>query len=97
MGIRRRNRFDPGTLGSPEEIQTPRLGEAIKFLRENANLKQHQVADKSEIHLTEISRMENGWGNPTYETMQRLAKGLGIPCSHIFIMEEILAGRVKAE
>jgi len=60
-------------------------------------MSQSEVADKSGIEASEISRLENGLGNPTYKQMKRLAKGLDIPCSHILTMEEILAGGAEAK
>jgi transcriptional regulator with XRE-family HTH domain len=74
--------------------KTPRrcLGKAIRFLRETKRLSQRELAGTSGIDATEISRLEKGKSNPTHETLQRLAKGLGVPCSQIFTLEEIFAG-----
>jgi len=74
--------------------KTPRLclGKAIRFLRETRKLSQRDLAGSSGIDATEISRLEKGKSNPTHETLQRLAKGLGVPCSQIFTLEEIFAG-----
>lgn len=67
------------------------LGKAVRFLRETKDMTQRELADKSKIDATEISRLEKGKSNPTHETLKRLAKGLGVPCSQIFTLEEIFA------
>jgi transcriptional regulator with XRE-family HTH domain len=74
--------------------KTPRhcLGKAVRFLRETKKLSQRELAGSSGIDATEISRLEKGKSNPTHETLQRLAKGLDVPCSQIFTLEEIFAG-----
>jgi transcriptional regulator with XRE-family HTH domain len=77
---------------SAEPTNIP-LGEALQFLRQSAKLKQHQVAEKSGVHFTEVSRLEGGRGNPTHLTLQRLAKGLEVPPSYIFMLEDIFERR----
>ncbi|MGN6202620.1 MAG: helix-turn-helix domain-containing protein [Solirubrobacterales bacterium] len=74
--------------------KTPRecLGKAVRFLRETKKMNQRDLAMASGIDATEISRLEKGKTNPTHETLQRLATGLGVPCSQIFTLEEIFAG-----
>jgi len=54
-------------------------------------MSQRELAGASGIDATEISRLEKGKTNPTHETLKRLAKGLGVPCSQIFTLEEIFA------
>jgi transcriptional regulator with XRE-family HTH domain len=78
-----------GTLCPPLDPLYPSLGKAIRFLRKSAGLTQEELADRSGIHTTEISRLERGWRNPSYETLKRLAEGLDHPCSRIFALEEI--------
>ena len=67
------------------------LGKAVRFLRETNNMNQRELAGKSGIDATEISRLEKGKSNPTHETLHRLANGLGVPCSQIFTLEEVFA------
>ena len=67
------------------------LGKAVRFLRETKGLSQRELEAGSGIDATEISRLEKGKSNPTHETLQRLAKGLGVPCSQIFTLEEVFA------
>jgi DNA-binding XRE family transcriptional regulator len=85
----------PNSMGRTvsSALQTRRffLGKAVRFLRETRNLSQRELAGESGIDATEISRLEKGKSNPTHETLQRLAKGLGVPCSQIFTLEEVFA------
>jgi transcriptional regulator with XRE-family HTH domain len=67
------------------------LGKAVRFLRETKGLSQRELEARSGIDATEISRLEKGKSNPTHETLQRLARGLGVPCSQIFTLEEVFA------
>ena len=46
--------------------------------RQRANFTQKQLAEKTGIHQAEISKIERGIGNPSIQTLQRLADGLGI-------------------
>jgi DNA-binding XRE family transcriptional regulator len=79
------------TLSSGLKTRRSFLGEAVRFLRETKDLNQRELAMKSGIDATEISRLEKGKSNPTHETLHRLANGLGVPCSQIFTVEEIFA------
>lgn len=46
--------------------------------REEQNLSQRQLADKTGITQADISKIETGEANPTLETIKRLAAGLGM-------------------
>ena len=45
--------------------------------RKEAGMTQQQLAEKSGVHQVNRSRIENGTGNPSVETLQKLAKGMG--------------------
>ena len=45
--------------------------------RKEAGMTQQQLAEKSGVHQVNISRIENGTGNPSVETLQKLEKGMG--------------------
>ena len=81
------------TLSSPIEIPTPGFGEAIRFLRNNAELSQEQVAEKSKLYATHISDLEQGRGNPTHKTTLSLAKALKVPPAYILTLEDIFEKR----
>ena len=46
--------------------------------RAEQNLTQKQLAEVTGIALADISRLENGTGNPSLHTLKRLAEGLGM-------------------
>lgn len=50
---------------------------AIIDARVKQNLTQAQLAEKTGIRQSNISRIENGNCSPTVETLQQLAKGMG--------------------
>jgi transcriptional regulator with XRE-family HTH domain len=61
--------------------RTPRLGslgKAIERSREEAGLSQEELSARSGVHPTHVSGLERGARNPTYETLVRVAEGLGI-------------------
>lgn len=50
---------------------------AIIDARSSLGLTQQQVAERTGIAQTEISKLENGTRNPSIKLLQRLAAGLG--------------------
>lgn len=46
--------------------------------RERGNITQKELAEKTGIAQGDISRIENGKGNPSLKTLQKLADGLGM-------------------
>lgn len=69
---------DPAFVEAYEGVQ-PELAvmRAISEARAAQNLTQEQVAERTGIAQTEISRLENGTRNPSIRLLQRLAEGLG--------------------
>lgn len=53
------------------------LVRAIVEARESQGLTQEQLATASGINRADISRLENGSGNPSLRTLKKLATGLG--------------------
>ena len=45
--------------------------------REEANMTQKELAEKTGIAQGDISKLENGSSNPSIRTLQRIAEGLG--------------------
>ena len=52
--------------------------------REEQNLSQRQLADRTGVTQSDISKIESGEANPTLETLKKLAKGLGMNLSISF-------------
>ena len=50
----------------------------VRRVRLAKKLSQSQVAERSGIHVTEVSRIERGLRDPRLSTVVRLARALGI-------------------
>jgi transcriptional regulator with XRE-family HTH domain len=68
----------------------PVIGEILTTLRHRLERTQEELSEATGIHVTEISRLENGWRNPPWETMKTLARGLEVPCWHMVALAETL-------
>ena len=68
---------DPGFAKAYEEVQ-PEMNviRAIIDARIAKNMTQKELAEKTGIAQTEISKLENGTRNPSIKLLQRLAEGL---------------------
>lgn len=53
--------------------------------REERDLTQKQLAEVTGINQADISRLENGTGNPSLRTLKRLAEGLGMQLKLEFV------------
>jgi len=62
------------TGGPPE-----RLGANLRRARRERQLTQEQVAARSGVHATEVSRIESGKRDPRASTVVRLAEAIGVP------------------
>jgi transcriptional regulator with XRE-family HTH domain len=78
-------------LSSSLETLRSSVGKALRFLRDDAEMSQEEVSEKSGIHPTYISRLEKGKGNPTLRTLESLAKGLGVESADILNLAEVFA------
>jgi transcriptional regulator with XRE-family HTH domain len=67
---------------TPEE----RFAANLRRCRKTAKLTQEQLAARTELHPTEISRLERAVREPRLGTIARLAKGLGVGA------EQLVAG-----
>lgn len=54
------------------------LGKAIRILREESKMSASALAERSGLSASWISRIENGQADPTFATVARIAKGLGV-------------------
>ena len=68
-------------------VNTEELGRAIRRRREELRLSLRDVADKTDVSASTLSRIENGTGKPDADNIVRLTAWLDMP------MERILAGR----
>ena len=56
----------------------PALGFAVRELRRARGLSQDELAARSGMHRTYVGGIERGRRNPTYASLARLARGLGV-------------------
>jgi transcriptional regulator with XRE-family HTH domain len=66
----------------PEKPQ-PALGQAIKTLRVERELKQLAVAEDAGITVAHLSKIESGKVNPTWSTVETVAKALGVTVAEV--------------
>ncbi|HEX5270553.1 MAG TPA: helix-turn-helix transcriptional regulator [Gemmataceae bacterium] len=60
----------------------------LTALREAAGISQYRLAQLSGITKQTISNLERGETSPSWETVQLLAKALGVSCEE-FVVEDI--------
>jgi len=61
------------------------LGQTIMEAREEKNMSQRELSRNSGVMQAEISKIEQGKGNPTVSTLQKLAKSLGRTMASLFL------------
>jgi transcriptional regulator with XRE-family HTH domain len=54
------------------------LGKNLRRARERAGLTQEEVAERSGVHATEVSRMEANKRDPRVSTLKRLAEAVEV-------------------
>ena len=59
------------------------LGKLIRSKRENLGLTQFELAEKSNVDRNYIGMLERGERNPSYLSLQKIARGLGIPVNQL--------------
>lgn len=55
------------------------LGRNLRSAREERGLTQEEVARRSGVHATEVSRIEAGKRDPRVSTVERLAAAVNLP------------------
>jgi len=68
----------------PMDEDRSRLGERIRALRQRHGLSISAVARATELSKTSISTIEAGTGNPSLETLWRIANALGVTLGALF-------------
>ena len=59
------------------------IGERVRLLREEKNLSQGDIEERTGLIRCYISRVENGHTVPNIMTLEKLAKALEIPMHHL--------------
>jgi transcriptional regulator with XRE-family HTH domain len=66
------------------------LGQAIRAIRAERGLSQETVALDADMEPSWLSHIESGRRNPSWATIQRIAKALGVRTSDIAVRAERL-------
>jgi len=69
-------------VAPPQEHQ-PALGAAIRQLRTQRGVTQEDLAHDAGITTGTLSLIERGQSNPTWATVKRIAKALGVSMSDL--------------
>jgi transcriptional regulator with XRE-family HTH domain len=64
------------------------LTQRIRFLRELKGFTQEELAEKARLSSKFIGEIERGIGNPTIESLARIAEALKIPIAQLLTEEE---------
>lgn len=75
----------------PPEPDQPILGAAIKAIRTEKGISQNQLAEATGLTQGWLSDTENGRRNPSWNSLLRLCRGLGIPVGELVARAEALA------
>jgi transcriptional regulator with XRE-family HTH domain len=78
---------------SPRESADPRLGRAIRKLREAAGATQEDLAYHAGISTGSLSRIECSQSNPTWTTVSRVAAALDVSLRELVEAAEGQSGR----
>jgi y4mF family transcriptional regulator len=54
------------------------LGEHIRQRRQRLDIRQNDLADLAEVGLRTLISIENGKGNPSFETLTKISEVLGL-------------------
>jgi transcriptional regulator with XRE-family HTH domain len=61
-----------------------KFGRNLRKIRQENNLSQEALSDKIEVPRSQISRIERGKGNPTVNTLKRIADVLEVDIELLF-------------
>ena len=61
-----------------------KLGLRISHFREQKDLSQRQLALQLELDRVTLNKIESGIGNPTLDTLMRIAAGLDVELEDLF-------------
>ena len=67
-----------------QQSQLQILGSNVKRLRLKTGSSQEEFSDLAGLHRTYISQLELGLRNPTYLTLEKIAKALNCSLSELF-------------
>jgi DNA-binding XRE family transcriptional regulator len=65
-----------------------RFGRTVRTLRAKAGYSQESFADAIHVHRTSMGKLERGEGNPGLDMIVRIARGLDLSLSELFVAVE---------
>jgi transcriptional regulator with XRE-family HTH domain len=65
------------------------LAARVKFLRSGRSVTLRQLSEASGASYSNLSKVESGKLSPTFDTMERIARGLGVSISELLAFESI--------
>jgi transcriptional regulator with XRE-family HTH domain len=74
------------------DVHNIALGKAIRQLRKDARLTQQELADRAELRVEELRRIEIGAVDADWGSVRRLAYALDIDLPEVFRLTENLLG-----
>jgi transcriptional regulator with XRE-family HTH domain len=69
---------------SPQSEGAMVIGERLKALREQKNLSQGDIEKRTGLLRCYVSRVENGHTVPAIETLEKMARAMGVPMYQLF-------------
>jgi len=70
------------------QLKDMKFNEKIKVLRKNMGMSQQELAAKLYIHVTHLSKMENGHLTPSIDIVQRMMKVFAVSADQLLNDEE---------
>lgn len=85
----------PSAAAAASSAKSAGLDAIVKALRHRSGLTLTALAERAELAVSTISKIEAGQLSPGYETIQRLAVGLGVDVAELFVprVEPVPTGR----
>jgi transcriptional regulator with XRE-family HTH domain len=70
--------------GAHDQVEPLQLGERVRSLRQERNWTLEQAAQQAGLARSTLSKIENEQMSPTFDAVQKLARGLGISVPQLF-------------
>ena len=73
----------------PKDVEVmKKVGERVRFLREEKDMSQQDLALEADIPKTQVGRVERAENNTSLVTLNRIADALEVPLSSLFLFED---------
>ena len=69
---------------TPFQKERETLGQTIGRLRKKRDMTQEDLADRANINVSYLAKIENGYVNTTVRYLIKLARGLKVPVRELF-------------